>query len=430
MDERSLAIIRLHLTNRVGVVRYKKLLRAFGSPEAALAAPESRLSEVRGIGPKTARDIASARAETAELAERQIELAEEHGAHILTPEDDRYPKALGTIYDPPLVLYIKGDITKRDGLALGVVGTRRCTYYGRSQAERMSGHMAGLGFTIVSGLARGVDSAAHRGALAAGGRTIAVLGCGLANVYPPENSELADEIASSGAVVSEFAMETGPFRENFPRRNRVISSLSMGVLVIEGGLRSGALITAKFANEQGRAVFALPGKIDSPQARGPHSLIRDGAALVRGPEDILDELGPAADELALADAARESPTDPEGDTVEDLEAEADEDREVESDVDEGGGARSRKGARGGRKKKKSSGDKKDAPSGRAAADAYPGLSPTEKKLLDCLSSDARDIDDVTAETELSPAEVSAGLLVLEIRRLAKQLPGKRFIRLR
>jgi len=421
MDERSLAILRLHLTNRVGVVRYKKLLRAFGSPEAALAAPESRLSEVRGIGPKTARDIAAARADTAELAEGEIELAEEHGARILTPEDDEYPKALGTIYDPPLVLYVKGAITKRDGLALGVVGTRRCTYYGRSQAERLSGNMAGLGFTIVSGLARGIDSAAHRGALAAGGRTIAVLGCGLAKVYPPENSDLAEEIASSGAVVSEFAMETGPFRENFPRRNRVISGLSMGVLVIEGGLRSGALITAKFANEQGRAVFALPGKIDSPQAKGPHSLIRDGATLVRGPEDILDELGPAADDLALADAAREAPTDSEDDTVED--------REVEVGDEEGRDARPRKGARAGKRKRSAQG-KKDGASVRAAADAYPGLSPTEKKLLDCLSSDARDIDDVTAETELSPAEVSAGLLVLEIRRLAKQLPGKRFIRLR
>ena len=227
MDERALAILRLHLTDRVGVVRYKKLLHAFGSPEAALAAPESRLAEIRGIGLKTARDVVSSRSKTAELAEREIELAEEHGARLLTFGGEGYPHALDSIYDPPLVLYVKGEVAKRDGLALAVVGTRRCTYYGRSQAERISGHMAGLGFTIVSGLARGIDSAAHRGALAAGGRTIAVLGCGLANVYPPENSELAAEIASSGAVVSEFPMEVEPFRENFPRRNRVISGLSM-----------------------------------------------------------------------------------------------------------------------------------------------------------------------------------------------------------
>ncbi len=420
MDERALAILRLHLTSRIGVVRYKKLLHAFGSPEAALVAPESRLAELRGIGSKTARHIVSARAETAELAEREIELAEEHGVRIFAFGDDDYPRALGSIYDPPLVLYVKGEVTKRDGLALGVVGTRRCTYYGRSQAERISGHMAGLGFTIVSGLARGVDSAAHRGALAASGRTIAVLGCGLANTYPPENSDLAEEIAASGAVVSEFAMEVEPFRDNFPRRNRVISGLSMGVLIIEGGLRSGALITAKFANEQSRTVFALPGKIDSPQAKGPHALIRDGASLIRGPEDILDELGPAADQLQLADAAREVETDPDGDVIE-------EEREPEAETDEGEDAPPRKRKRAGPKAAKSP---KGASAAKPAASAYPGLSPTERKLLDCLSTDARDIDDITAETELSPAEVSAGLLVLEIRRLAKQLPGKRFVRLR
>jgi DNA processing protein len=416
MDERAFAILRLHLTSRIGVVRYKKLLHAFGSPEAALAAPEARLAEVRGIGTKTARHIVSARGETADLAEREIELAEEHDARIFAFGDDNYPRALGSIYDPPLVLYVKGEVTKRDGLALAVVGTRRCTYYGRSQAERISGHMAGLGFTIVSGLARGVDSAAHRGALGAGGRTIAVLGCGLANTYPPENAELAGEIAASGAVVSEFAMEVEPFRDNFPRRNRVISGLSMGVLVIEGALRSGALITAKFANEQGRTVFALPGKIDTPQSKGPHALIRDGATLLRGPEDILTELGPAADQLRLADAAREVETDPDGDLIEE-----ERELETEAEADDGEGAPPRKRKRAG---------PKAANDPKPAASSYPGLSPMERKLLDCLSSDERDIDDITAETELSPAEVSAGLLVLEIRRLAKQLPGKRFVRLR
>lgn len=405
MTESQLAVFRLHLTDRVGAVTYKKLVRAFGSPEAALAAPESRLAEISGIGRKVAREIASARSESAERAEEELELAREHGVRILTLDDEDYPRALRTIYDPPLVLYVKGEITKRDGLACAIVGTRRASYYGRSQAERISGHLAGLGFTIVSGLARGIDSAAHRGALAAGGRTIAVLGNGLARIYPPENTDLAGEIERSGAVVSEFPMTTEPFRDNFPRRNRVISGLSMGVLVVEGNRRSGSMITAKFANEQGREVFALPGKVDSPIARGPHALIKDGAKLVEGPEDILDEIGPSADVLDLARSAREPEESTEGEAADDAEA------------------------------SRSSGTKaepaeEDVAAPAPAKDAYPGLSPTEKKLLACLSSDARDIDDITAEVELSPAEVSAGLLVLEIRRLARQLPGKRFVRLR
>ncbi len=415
MTERQLAVFRLHLTNRVGAVTYKKLVRAFGSPEAALAAPESRLSEISGIGRKIAREISSARSESAERAEEELELAREHGVSVLTLDDEDYPRALHTIYDPPLVLYVKGEITKRDGLACAIVGTRRASYYGRSQAERISGHLAGLGFTIVSGLARGIDSAAHRGALAAGGRTIAVLGNGLAKIYPPENTDLAGEIALSGAVVSEFPMATEPFRDNFPRRNRVISGLSMGVLVVEGNRRSGSMITAKFANEQGREVFALPGKVDSPIARGPHALIKDGAKLVEGPEDILDEIGPSADVLDLARSAKEPEESDEGN-----EGEALDDAEAPR-------ASGTKGEPADRKPRKGKA-KRAAPA--PAKDAYPGLSPTEKKLLACLSSDARDIDDITAEVELSPAEVSAGLLVLEIRRLVRQLPGKRFVRLR
>jgi DNA processing protein len=240
-----------------------------------------------------------------------------------------------------------------------------------------------------------------------------VLGNGLASIYPPENADLAGEIARSGAVVSEFPMATEPFRDNFPRRNRVISGLSMGVLVVEGNRRSGSMITAKFANEQGREVFALPGKVDSPIARGPHALIKDGAKLVEGPEDILDEIGPSADVLDLAGSAKE----PE---------ESDAGNEGNKGEALGDAQAPRSSGSSGTKAGAAEEDAAPAP----AKDAYPGLSPTEKKLLACLSSDARDIDDITAEVELSPAEVSAGLLVLEIRRLARQLPGKRFVRLR
>ena len=204
MNERSLAIFRLHLTEGIGAVTYKKFIRAFGSPEAALAAPRARLAEGGGIGGKRASASAGARSQSAERAEEELELAGEHGARVVTLEDEEYPRALRTIFDPPLVLYVKGEITKRDGLALAIVGSRRSSYYGRSQAENIAAHMAGLGFTIVSGLARGIDSAAHRGALAGKGRTIAVLGNGLAKVYPPENEDLAAEVAAHGAVVSEF----------------------------------------------------------------------------------------------------------------------------------------------------------------------------------------------------------------------------------
>ncbi len=407
MNERSLAIFRLHLTEGIGAVTYKKFIRAFGSPEAALAAPRSRLAEIGGIGGKRASTIAGARSESAERAEEELELAEEHGARVVTLEDEEYPRALRTIFDPPLVLYVKGEITKRDGLALAIVGSRRSSYYGRSQAENIAAHMAGLGFTIVSGLARGIDSAAHRGALAGKGRTIAVLGNGLAKVYPPENEDLAAEVAAQGAVVSEFPMKTEPTRENFPKRNRVISGLALGVLVVEGNLRSGALITARAAMEQGREIFALPGKVDSPLARGPHSLIKDGAKLVEGHQDILDEIGPSADVLGLSD-------DEEGQVSEDVSvpAETAETEEAEAPAE----AATKK-----RKKKRGKPE---------SAKPFPGLSPSERRLYDCLSSDPRSIDDITEETEMSPAEVSAGLLVLEIRRLAKQLPGKMFVRLR
>jgi len=409
-------VFRLFLTADIGAVTYKKLVRAFGSPEAALAAPRSRLMEVGGIGEKRADAIASTREKSAELADRELALAAEHSVRIVTLEDDEYPRALRTIYDPPLVLYVKGTVTPRDGLALAVVGSRRSSYYGRSQAERISGSMAGLGFTIVSGMARGVDSAAHRGALAAGGRTFAVLGNGLARLYPPENEGLASEIAASGALLSEFAMETEPLRDNFPRRNRVIAGLSLGVLVVEGSARSGALITARSALEQGREVFALPGKVDSPLSRGPHILIKEGAKLVEGHQDILDELGPSADVLGLTEAAK------------DEAAGASEAGEVESEP--GAFGRPSGGAEGGAAEEDREADAEAGPERPADAFRYPGLSPAERTLYGCLSSDPRDIDDITAVTEMSPAEVSAGLLVLEIRRLVRQLPGKRFVRLR
>lgn len=219
-------------------------------------------------------------------------LSKENKTRTLSLLDKDYPANLKYIYDPPSILYIKGNILPEDTIAVAVVGSRRATYYGLKNAENLGFQLAAGGITIISGLARGVDSAAHRGALKARGRTIAVLGSGLNKIYPRENEELVEEIAQNGAVISEFALDTPPLRQNFPRRNRIISGLSLGVVVVEAAKRSGALITANFALEQGREVFALPGKIDSFTSKGTHDLIKQGAKLVESIEDIIEELEP------------------------------------------------------------------------------------------------------------------------------------------
>ncbi len=228
-------------------------------------------------------------------------------------EDEEYPALLKLIDDPPTVLYVRGAIEPRDLQGLAIVGSRRCSYYGREQAERFGALLAGAGFTIVSGGARGIDSAAHRGALQhPQGRTIAVMGCGLDVVYPPENDALFRQIAQRGAVVSELPLGTPPNGENFPRRNRIVSGMSRGVLVVEADERSGALITARLANEdQGRPVFALPGRIDNRMSIGPHKLIRDGAVLTAGIEDILEGLNPLPDSVRETTLFEEVPAVPE-----------------------------------------------------------------------------------------------------------------------
>ena len=225
--------------------------------------------------------------------------AERWASISILRDDPAYPAALGRICDPPGVLFCQGKLEPRDELAVAVVGSRRCTVYGRQQAERLAGVLARAGLTIVSGLARGIDAAAHRGALEAGGRTIAVLGTGLANIYPPEHAELAAAIARNGAVLSEVPLDTAPLPGLFPQRNRIIAGLSMGVVVVEASRNSGALHTVRHALEQGREVFAVPGRIDSLASEGCHDILRDGATLVRHADDILQGLGPLAAPVAL-----------------------------------------------------------------------------------------------------------------------------------
>lgn len=286
MTERE-AYIALNMFADIGPVGVRALVEKLGSPQAILEADEGRLLEARGIGPAAAQSIVKQR--RAISPEEELKRAARIGAEIITWADREYPEALAKIHDPPLALYVLGKLLPVDRRAIGVVGSRHTTFYGRETAESMAYQLAHAGFTVVSGLARGIDTAAHRGALKAKGRTIAVLGGGLDCVYPSENRQLAADIAKSGAVISEFPMGRQPDKTTFPIRNRVISGLSMGVLVVEAGLTSGALITARQALDQGRSVFAVPGRIDSPTSKGAHMLIKDGARLVENADDILQE---------------------------------------------------------------------------------------------------------------------------------------------
>ena len=282
--------LRLSLISGVGPRIRQALLERFGSAKAALAAAPSALREVYGVGPKLMHKIAGADHEID--VEAEIALCREHGIDILTEAHTAYPRILREIHDPPGVLFVRGTLRPNDALAVGIVGTRHGTPYGLRQAERLAGGLARAGLTIVSGLARGIDAAAHRGALAAGGRTIAVLASGVMNIYPPEHDKLAEEVAAHGALLSESPPHSEPLAGTFPQRNRLISGLSLGVIVVEAPERSGALITARHAMEQGREVFAVPGNVDSRASRGCHQLIRDGAKLVESVDDVLEELGP------------------------------------------------------------------------------------------------------------------------------------------
>jgi len=288
--------LQLSLTNGIGPVLARRLIEKAGSAAAACEASVAMLRTVEGIGVAGANKIADALKSAAGEVDREIDKAAGAGVSIICPDDDSYPILLKEIPDPPMVLYVRGVMEDRDLHAVAIVGSRKCSNYGREQAERFGALLAGAGVTVISGGARGIDSAAHRGAMQPlNGRTIAVLGCGVDVAYPPENAQLFLDIPRDGrgAVVSEYALGTDPRAENFPRRNRLISGLSRGVLVVEADIRSGALITARQAvDDHGRTVFALPGRVDNPMSAGPHQLIRDGATLVTNLEEILEGLGP------------------------------------------------------------------------------------------------------------------------------------------
>ena len=286
MTERE-AYIALNMFDGIGPVRVRALLDHLGSAAAILSAAREDLLQAKGVGQALAESLLR-QVDQMDVA-AEIQRAERLGAHIITRADANYPDALASIHDPPLALYVRGTLQPGDVHAIGVVGSRRCTHYGTQTADRLCFQLAKQGYTVVSGLARGIDAAAHRGALKGRGRTLAVLGCGIDQVYPPEHGDLAEDIRQQGAILTEFPVGFKPTRQSFPQRNRIISGLAKGVLLVEAARGSGAMMTIDFANEQGRLVFAVPGRIDNPGAGGCNHLIKNGAKLVEDVDDITEE---------------------------------------------------------------------------------------------------------------------------------------------
>jgi DNA processing protein len=284
----------------IGPRRFDGLIASFGSARRAWEADRSELVQA-GLDRRSTDALLAARRRVE--PQREVENLERAGCEAITRHDSRYPSQLAEIYDPPPVLYVRGQLDEPGAPAVAIVGTRGASSYGKMAAERLATDLAVAGVTIVSGLALGVDTAAHRAALDAGGRTIAVLASGLDRIYPSQNLQLAGQVAEQGALVTEFPLGIKPDAMNFPRRNRIISGLTWGTLVVEAGERSGALITAAFASEQGREVLAVPGSIFSPKSKGTNALIRDGATPVASAEDVLNELQPgrAVRQLTVAD---------------------------------------------------------------------------------------------------------------------------------
>jgi DNA processing protein len=295
MEER-LWWLALSLVPGVGRISFKRLIDEFGRPEEVFNASLSDLESVQGIKKEAASAIKSFDRDR-EL-DRERALIRENNVNLLTLEDKEYPDQLREIFDPPSLLYVKGQIKKEDEHSVAIVGTRHPTRYGKLTAERLAFELGALGVTVVSGMARGIDTFSHEGALSVGGRSIAVFGSGLDVVYPPENREIMEKIIDNGAIISEFPMGTRPEKQNFPVRNRIISGLSLGTVVVEAASKSGSLITARLALEQGREVFAVPGSIASDKSRGTNNLLKLGAKLVEGVDDIIEELKPLIDSLS------------------------------------------------------------------------------------------------------------------------------------
>ena len=366
------ALIGLSLVPGVGATRLRALLAHFEAPSAVFRASRSALERVDGVGPQTAEAILTF--EDRAAVEREMDRADDLDATLISPWDDRFPDRLREIYDPPAFLWMRGTLPEGAAPMVTVVGTRRCTDYGRAQAHHLAGALARRGFTVVSGLAYGIDAAAHKGALDAGGRTLAVLGSGVGCIYPPKHTSLAKRIAENGAVLSEYAIDAEPDAPNFPERNRILSGLALGTLVVESYAEGGALITARLALEQNREVFALPGNVTKDSSLGTNRLIQQGhAKLVVEIEDLLEE---------LPDLTVETAEDVDADMV-------------------------------------ASGTRPDP------ADELEG---PEQVLYDALSDTPVHVDALCEETGLDPSTALVSLLELEFKGLVRQLAGKQFRR--
>ncbi len=365
LSERD-AALSLCMVPGVGPKIFADLVARFGSAALALDAAPSDIRDVPGVGAGLVGKIVAA-ADGSAIRD-QLKLCLENDIQIYDQTSESYPSQLKEIYDPPAILFGKGQLQPVDSLSIAIVGSRHATHYGKTVAENLARGLSLAGFTIVSGMARGIDAAAHRGALKAGGRTIAVLGGGLLNIYPPEHATLAAEIAQQGVVLSEALPRNAPKAGCFPKRNRIVTGLSLGLIVVEAGDRSGALISARLAMEQGREVFAVPGRIDSRMSRGCHRLIRDGAKLVECVDDVLEELGPLA-----------------------IPATIDSQTSVHHP-------------------------------------AELKLTEQESQVLNAISNEPTEFDVIVAETGLPPARVLSTISVLEIRRLVKRVSGTALVR--
>jgi DNA processing protein len=357
----------LNLIEHVGPVRVRQLLEHFGEAPKILGASRQQLLHVRGIGEETAEAIATWE-KTIDLA-GELKRIEDFGCHVLIQSDENYPPSLREIYDPPIVLYVKGTLNAKDKNGVAMVGSRMTTHYGIEVARKLAYQLAYVGVTVVSGGARGIDTAAHQGALSGKGRTICVLGTGINIVFPPENCELFERITASGAVISQYPFNRKADKQSFAIRNRIVAGMTLGTVVVEANMTSGALITANFATEYGRQVFAVPGRIDSPRSKGCHELIKKGAKLCEGAEDILSEFE------YLFPSSNRPPAPNESGVLPALE-----------------------------------------------------LSDNEQKIYDALSNEESSIDEVIRRSGLQSSTVSVALLGLEMKRLVKQLPGKLFVK--
>ncbi len=370
--------LRWALAEGIGPLTFSRMLIQLGDAERALGLPAGQLEQVKGIGRAEADRIAHARDEVNIIDE--IEAADRHGVRIVCREDSAFPPGLKELPDAPIVLFVKGELRDTDAVALAVVGSRRCSVYGSEQARRFGELLAGAGFTVVSGLARGIDAFAHHGAVDAGGRTIAVMGRGLTEIYPEENRSLAEKLLEDGAWISELPMQAAVRAENFPGRNRIIAGMTLGTLVIEAAKRSGALITARLASEYNREVFALPGRAQDAMSQGTNGLIRDGGAkLVTCLEDILDELGEVGERMRPY-SADEEPS----------------------------------------QRAESTGNKTSANAGH--------LSAAEKRVLDVIGYDPILQEVVLNTTQLAPGDVLAALTSLELKGLVQRMPGNLVVR--